>query len=525
MIKKHKALNAIVRGSAKMASATMLSRILGLVREQVMAGLFGASGMSDAFFVAYRIPNLLRGLFAEGAFSSAFVPTFIKAQHEYGHEGARSLLWRVFLTLGIMTALLSVLLAFYSHEIVSLFVDDLFKNDTAKFMLAVKLTQVMAPYLCLTSLAAVFMGALNSYQSYFTPAFAPAIFNITVIVCAFIFPYFIESEHNAYYAISYGIVVGGLFQLIFQFPKLLKLKLAPIATWQSWTSKYQKRIIIKMGPGVLGTAAQHMNLLISTILATGSTAGAVSWLTYAFRLFQFPVGVIGVSIGNTFLVEFSRCVKAQDKEGALRVFKSTQELALMILLPITLVGFFGAELLVKLVFERGKFDAAATYQTSIALKYYLLSLPLYGFYKNLNAGLYALERASLPVIFSSISIALSILISWLWIDDFGFQILALGNLVVFGLNIIFMAIAMRYFEGWGLRAYLSLKSVKAISCAILVILGLHYFRMDLYYEAGVGQLSALFKLCKLTFAIFGAYLLGLIFFGEWRVIRGFIKRN
>lgn len=522
MKKKYNASKTLAKNSAKMAMATTVSRVLGLVREQVMAGVFGASGLSDAFFVAYRIPNLLRGLFAEGAFSAAFVPSFIEAKEQKGHKGANALLWRVFMVLAMVTALFSLGLTLWADRIVALFVDELFMADQSKYLLAVKLTQVMSPYLCLTSLAAVFMGALNSYGSYFTPALAPAIFNVVVIVSALVLPRYLEGEYHIYYAISYGIVLGGVAQLLFQLPKLLTLRFKPTTSRSPWLKKYQSRIISKMGPGVLGTAAQHMNLLISTILATGSTVGAVSWLTYAFRLFQFPVGVIGVSIGNSFLVEFSRAIKKQERAKALEVFKKSHELSLLLLIPIGIIGFIGADFLVKLVFERGKFDEVATRQTALALKYYLLSLPLYGYYKNLNGALYALEKAKLPVMISSFSIVLSLGISWFYIDQVGFQILALSNGIVFFSNIVLMALAMKKIAGWGIGAYFTKKTLK------ILILGLCVAFMSYqvnFLVLGSGFTYLVWELSKLSVFVFTLFFGGLVLLGDKSMIKRIIKRK
>ena len=516
---KRKALKTVAKGSAKMAGATLISRFLGLVREQVMAGLFGATGLSDAFFVAYRIPNLLRGLFAEGAFSSAFVPSFIQANQDKGDYGARQLLWRVFLSLGLFTAFLSVVVSVFSEQIVSLFVNDNFIIELEKFELAVKLTQIMSPYLCLTALAALVMGALNSYKSYFRPALAPAVFNISVIVSAIVLPKFIEVESgfSAYYAVAYGVVIGGVVQLLFQIPVLYKKGLRPVIQFEEWNKVYEKRIIAKMGPGVLGTAAQHMNLLVGTILATGSAVGAVSWLTYAFRLFQFPIGVIGVSIGNSFLVEFSGAVKSNDDERSKDIFRATQEISLLLLLPITLIGFFGADHLVKIVFERGQFGIEATAQTALALKCYIIGLPYYGYYKNLNSALYALERAKLPVIISGFSIGVSLLVSWLLIDDFGFHILALGNGAVFMLNAFLMAIAMKKIKNWGLDSYFSVRSIKLILISIFLFIAIKFFHPSI--ADPVNKLGSFIYLSVLSIFVMGAYGMMLLVFGETNLLR------
>lgn len=502
-----------------MASATLISRVLGLVREQVMAGLFGASGLSDAFFVAYRIPNLLRGLFAEGAFSSAFVPSFIQAKQEKGHEGARQLLWKVFFSLGIVTAILSGLLTLFAHEMVSLFVDQEFMLDLERFTLSVRLTQLMAPYLCLTSLAALMMGALNSYKSYFRPALAPAVFNIVVIICALTLPEYLVAEEGdkaVFYAVAYGIVIGGIVQLFFQIPVLYQKGLGPVSKFAHWNKSFERRIIAKMGPGVLGTAAQHMNLLVSTILATGAAAGSVSWLTYSFRLFQFPIGVIGVSIGNSFLVEFSKASKSGEHQRAREIFKGSQDISLLLLFPIAIIGFFGAEHLVKIVFERGEFTAEATSQTALALKCYMLGLPVYGYYKTLNAALYAIERAKIPVMIAAFSISFSLLVCWLTIDEYGFQVLAIGNGAVFILNTLLMGIAMNQIRGWGINDYFSARSLKLIVIGSSLAVGMYF-----YYpmQNPASMTSSLIFLTKLTLFVFLTIGISLLIFGERELLR------
>jgi len=180
-------LKKIFKSAAKMGSATFISRILGLVREQFMAATFGASGLTDAFLVAYRIPNLLRDLFAEGAFSSAFVPVFTEAL-QVGEKEARRLLWSLFLILTCMTGVLSVLIIWFAPEVIMLFTDQAFTDDRAKFEVTVTLVRIMAPFLVVISLAALFMGALNSLKIFFVPALAPAFFNIIMIAAIIILP-------------------------------------------------------------------------------------------------------------------------------------------------------------------------------------------------------------------------------------------------------------------------------------------------------------------------------------------------
>lgn len=217
----------VLFSTLKMAIATFCSRILGLVREQVLAYYFGASGLTDAFLVAYRIPNLLRDLFAEGAFSAAFVPTFIETQRE-SKEEARKLFWKLFYLLGLVTLTISAIIIYFAPEIINLFAPT-FIQDKDKFDLTVLLTRIMAPFLCLVSLAALFMGVLNSLKVFFIPSFAPVFFNISMILSMLFFPaVLIPRGIDPIISLGLGVMIGGLAQALFQFPKIIKLGYGPV---------------------------------------------------------------------------------------------------------------------------------------------------------------------------------------------------------------------------------------------------------------------------------------------------------
>lgn len=408
-----------------MAIATFMSRILGLVREQVMAAYFGASGITDAFLVAFRIPNLLRDLFAEGAFSSAFVPTFVEANQE-SKEESRELLWSLFWLLTITTGTICLLIGIFAPELIEIFAPS-FTKDPEKFHITVVLTRIMAPFLTFVSLAALFMGALNSLKVFFLPSLAPAFFNIVSVLVMLTMSGFLDSHgYPAVYSLGIGAMLGGLVQAAVQFPILYKYGFKPMWPKKLWSPRAIK-VVKLIGPGMIGFAAAQINLLINTILATGTIVGATSWLNYSFRLFQLPVGILSVSIGNSNLVHFSEAWKKGDEKGAKDLLKSSYYLSFLTVLPSLAILYCFSEEIVNLIFERGKFDRHSTIMTAEALRMYALGLPFYSLNKIWVPTFYALNRQRVPVIASLMSIGFNITFCLILTPIYGFKVLALGT--------------------------------------------------------------------------------------------------
>ena len=427
---------SLIFNSAKMAIATFLSRILGLVREQVIAGMFGASGLTDAFLVAYRIPNLLRDLLAEGAFSAAFVPSFTEENLEDEAKG-NALLWSLFKTMMILTGVLSILIFLFAPQFISLFAPS-FKQQPDKFEMAVFMVRVMSPYLVFVSLAALFMGALNSLKIFFIPALAPALLNVVLISSALLFPSLLQDNGMPIiYAIAIGVCIGGFIQMAFQFPFLIRKGYRPKLKDFLGIHPQTKVIFKKLGPGLIGFAAAQVSLIVNTILATGTVVGAVSWLSFAFRLFQFPLGVLGVSIGNSHLVFFAQYWKSGRKEEAIETLRSSLFLSFLLLIPFAFLLFALSEECVNLIYERGKFDRHSTLMTAVAMKFYILGLPFYGIQKIFVPTFYTLDLQRVPVQASLISISFNIIFSVLLVDKYGFSILALSTALSLFINTVY----------------------------------------------------------------------------------------
>jgi putative peptidoglycan lipid II flippase len=456
---------SIIKSTIKMAIATFFSRILGLVREQVMAAYFGASGVTDAFLVAYRIPNLLRDLFAEGAFSSAFVPTFVQANQESKTE-SRELMWSLFWLLTFITGTIAIGIMVFAPELISLFAPS-FTKEPEKFQLTVNLTRIMAPFLTCVSLAAVFMGVLNSLKVFFVPALAPASYNVMSILSMLTLSGVISANgYHPIYSLGIGAMLGGILQALVQLPLIYKHNLKPMWPKKLWTKK-SKKVFVLLGPGLFGFAATQINLLITTILATGEIVGATSWLNYSFRLFQLPVGILSVSIGNSNLVHFSEAWKKGDEKGAKASLQSSYYLSFLTVIPAMVILYFLADEIVNLIFERGRFSRESTINTAEALRMYALGLPFYGVYKIFVPTFYALDRQKIPVIASIISIGFNISFCLFFTPLFGFSMLALGTTLSVLLNSLILGWVLRKELELPLNFYFNARTLKVVIAGIL----------------------------------------------------------
>ena len=456
---------SVLRSSIKMAIATFLSRILGLVREQVMAAYFGASGLTDAFLVAYRIPNLLRDLFAEGAFSSAFVPTFIEANQE-SQQASRELMWSLFWLLFFITGTISLGTCIFAPEIITIFAPE-FSNDPEKYEITVTLTRIMSPFLTFVSLAALFMGALNSLKVFFLPSLAPAFFNVVSIVCQLgLSGWLYNHGHNPIYSLGIGAMLGGFIQAAVQVPTIFQKGFKPLWPKKLWNTR-SKKVVTLIGPGLIGFAAAQVNLLVTTILATSSMVGAVSWLNYSFRLFQLPVGILSVSIGNSNLVHFSEAWKKKDFKTAKDSLQSSYYLSFLTVMPALAILYCLSEEIVSLIFERGQFDRHSTLMTAEALRMYALGLPFYGIYKIWVPTFYALDRQKIPVIASLMSIGFNIGFCLILTPIYGFKILALGTTLSVLVNASFQSFMLKKDLELGWNFFFSPRIMKVLAATVI----------------------------------------------------------
>ena len=506
----------------KMATATFSSRVLGLIREQVMAAMFGASFVTDAFNVAFRIPNVLRDLFAEGVFSAAFVPIFTEALQQ-DEKKARKLFGSVALLLLISTGLISLGIIFFAPELVGLYAAS-FKKDPDQFQLAINLVRLMAPFLTLVSLAALIMGILNTLKVFFVPALAPAFFNLIMIVSMISFPPLFESWGlHPGLAMGVGVVLGGVAQLCVQVPLIFYKKFGPIGS-KDILSVETVKVFKRVGIGTIGIAATQINILVTTLLATGTVVGAVSWLNYAFRLFQFPVGVLSVSIAGSNLVHFSESWKKGDKDKAISYLKASYIISFLVLIPSLALLYSMAKPSVHLIFERGAFLQSDTDQATLALKMYLLGLPFYGCYKVFAPTFYTLDRPKVPVVISMLCIGLNILFCLLFVEKWGFHILALGTSLSMCLNVFCQSYILKKVLSLRIDFFCNFRVLKMALSGLLTYF-ITDFAVRMCFDYSLSLASKIFYFCLIGIFGFLAYTSLLFFMGEFGELKKFIAKR
>jgi len=363
---------ALARAAGVVGGATLLSRLLGFVRDMVIAGRFGAGMRADAFFVAFRLPNMLRELLGEGALSAAFIPLFTAKLAAHGRDEARALAGRVLGTL-VVALILVVLAGVVTAPLLIRVQAPGFAATPAKLALTIALAQLMFPYLLCIGVAALLMGILNAFDHFATPALAPTMLNLGLIVATLaLAPRLAEPA----FALAVGVLVGGVAQLLIQLPPLRRLG-APGPVRVALRDPEVRRIGRLMLPGAIGLAITQVNQVLGTLLASFLGEGSVAHLYYAFRLVQLPIGVVGVALATAALPPLARAVAAGATAEARATFVAALRMALFLTLPALVGLVVFAPAILRLLFERGAFGPEATLATAAALRCYALGLACY----------------------------------------------------------------------------------------------------------------------------------------------------
>jgi putative peptidoglycan lipid II flippase len=406
-------------GARRLSALTMLSRLLGLVREQVFAVTLGAGAYSDAFLAAFRIPNLLRDLFAEGALSTAFVPTYVATLRQKSRAEAFALANRVMTTLTIYLGLVAAAAMAFPEPVVRLVAAG-FSPEQAE--LCATLVRIMMPFLPAISLAVAAMGALNAEEKYTAPGLASSMFNLVAIVGGFGVWLWAPSSRGAVITWAALTLVGGLAQLAIQVPSLFRLGFRPrLMPDLRLRDPGTRRIATLMAP------ATQVNVVVNSSFASLISHGALSWLSYAFRLMQLPIGVFGVAVGTTSLTHLSRDAAARDWDS----LRATLQRGLRMVLFLTVPSTVGLALLgvpiIRLIYEHGRFSHQATIETARALSGYAVGLVAYAAIKVVAPAFYALGRTRVPLIASVSAVAANLIWNVFTFRRFGHVGLALGT--------------------------------------------------------------------------------------------------
>jgi putative peptidoglycan lipid II flippase len=402
---------SLYRNFLSVGGLTLLSRIAGFVRDALMAAVLGTGPAADAFFAAFRFPNLFRRLFAEGAFNTAFVPMFSGALERDGPDRALDLAARIMSWLVAMLVVVTILAEIFMPQLMIAFVPG-FVDDQEKFDLTVLLTRIMFPYLACMSLMAAYGAILNSLGRFFAAAFAPVILNIVNIAAMIpLVTFWVQDPANAAIWVGVATMAGGVAQLWLVWSAIRRADFVPAFRLPRLDPEVRRFWVLAV-PAILTGGITQINIFVGTIIASGAD-NAISILNYADRLYQLPLGIIGIAIGTVLLPELSRHLKGgRDKEA-----RATQDqsllIAMLLSMPAATALIAMAEPIVRVLFQRGAFDALATTQTAQALIAFSTGLPAYVLIRVLQPGYFAREDTITPTVFAGISVVANIGLSLL----------------------------------------------------------------------------------------------------------------
>lgn len=475
----------ITKAAGVMSGATLISRVLGYIRDMLLAFYFGASNVSDTFFVAFRIPNLLRELFAEGSMSAAVVPV-VSEYKEKGEQEARGLVRVTFTFVFLIVGVVCILGAVFAPAVVTVIAPGFVKSPE-KFATTVLLTRVMFPFLLFVSLAAILMGSLNVRRVFFIPALAPAMLNITIIATVVLLA---SRMQNPVLGAAIGIALGGFVQFAFQAPAFLR---AGYSMRPSFGFRHPglKKILLLVLPVTLGMAVSQINIVVSNILASFLADGSITYLFYSMRLIHFPVGVFGVAMGVAVLPSLTGHALKRDFEALREDFSFALRLLFFISIPAMagLIALRGP--IVNTLFQRGMFDYSATVGTADALLYYSLGVWAMVGVRVVAATFYSMQDTKTPVKAAVAALLANVALSLALLGPMRHSGLALANSLSAALNFTLLFYFLRAKLGrLGARKIASSFIKVSFASAVMGLLGWWMLRGGMWATSGGGLLKA-----------------------------------
>ena len=509
------------RATGIVSIAIFSSRILGLIREIVIASLFGATKNMDAFLTAFRAPNMLRDLFAEGALSTAFVTTFSRRIATEGDESAWRLASKVATLTVVFMSALTVLGVFFAPTVITVLAPG-FAPDKAE--LTILLTRIMFPFILLVSLAALLMGMLNARNIFGMPAMASSFFNLGSIVGGVAFCYWLDPQpewrhphfgERGLVGLALGTLLGGLLQLLVQLPSATRAGFRFRPDF-SWRDQGVRTILGLMGPATIAASAVQINVAINSGFASSLGDGPMTWLNIAFRLMQLPLGIFGVAVATVTLPLVSRSAALGNTTEFRGALAHSMRLVMLLTIPSAIGLIVLAEPIISLIYQHGRFTAAATLQTAAALRFYALGLAGYAGVKVLAPAFYALDKRHLPMLVSLFSIAVNFGLNWLFTFHLrlGHRGLALSTSFVAITNFVLLYVMMRRHTGrLETAAMLATLFKLALAGAVLALI---CFAAQQIFFPNVTHLSNWKKMVDVTLTI---VISGAAFFGTGYLLR------
>jgi putative peptidoglycan lipid II flippase len=493
---------ALLKSTGIVSGMTSLSRVTGFMRDVVYAQMFGAGAGTDAFFVAFRIPNFLRRLFAEGAFSLAFVPVFAEYQTQHSRKELEELVDRVAGTLGAILLLITAAGVVAAPVLILLFAPG-FTADAEKYALTVEMLRITFPYLLFISLTAFAGGILNSCGRFAIPAVTPVLLNLTMIAAAL---WLAPRMEQPVVGLAWGVFIAGILQLGFQIPFLWRVKLLPRPRW-GWAARGVQKILKLMVPAIFGSSVMQVNLLIDTVVASFLISGSVSWLYYSDRLVEFPLGIFGVALGTVILPRLSRQHASAEVAGFSRTLDWALRWALLIGFPASVALILLAGPLLSALFQYGAFTAHDVAMASRSLMAFAFGLVAFMLIKVLAPGFYARQDTRSPVKYGVIAMVANTVLVLILVWPLAHVGLALATSLAAFLNagLLFVNLRRReiYQPGAGWPKFLTQLFVATLAMGLVLWFGAG----DLAQWASASARERLWHLTGLIAGGGGTYLL------------------
>ncbi len=428
----------LLRSAATVGGYTMISRVLGFVRDILIAGVLGAGMTADAFVVAFRLPNLFRRLVAEGAFSAAFVPMFAQRLEGDGQARARDFAEQVFAvmfwSLLVFTIAAEIAMPWVVQALAAGFADQ-----PDKFDLTVAYTRITFPYLLCMALVALLGGMLNAVYKFAAMAAAPILLNVVLISSLLLGGWVFEAPGTW---LVWGVTLAGVGQLVWLLVACARAGMAVKLTLPRWNADI-KRLLKLMLPGVIGGGVTQINIVVGTLIASFLAEGSVAYLYYADRVYQLPLGVVGVAVGTALLPLLSRQIRAGDEDAAMGSLNRGMELSLLLTLPAAAALLVISDPIVAVLFQRGQFSAADAQATALALVAFSAGLPAYVLVKVFAPGFFARSDTTTPVVHATVAMAANVVLSLILIRDFAHVGIAMATAASAWINVGLLAYSLR----------------------------------------------------------------------------------
>ncbi|MCB1198275.1 MAG: murein biosynthesis integral membrane protein MurJ [Deltaproteobacteria bacterium] len=518
-------MKRLLKNASKVSGLTMVSRVFGLVRDQLFAAMIGAGFFADCFVIAFRIPNLLRDLFAEGALSNAFVPTLTKTIYQDSPKQGLVMVSKLMGLIIFVVGTIIVLGILFAPQIVHMIAPG-FSAIAGKVDQTAELARILFPFLLFVSLGAVLMGIHHAHQSFTYPSIAPLMFNAASIAGGLVIHFGGYTGKTAVMIWSVGTLCGGFLQFAIQAPPLLRAKKIPLPSFKKILANRRVReMMILMGPAIIALSGAQINILVNTILASLLEEGAPSWLNYGFRLMQLPIGIFGVAIGVVALAQASKDVSANDNALFHRNIEHAMNLNWLLTMPCAVGLWVMAQPIVALLFERGAFTAFDTEMTAKAIQFYALGLPFYAGVKVKGPIFFTRNLARIPMVASLTGIAINILFNVLMYKKLGHWGLALGTSIGMLMNFLLLSI---YFNRKFTPPQISssvLFFFKVIIISVLMGVLTHQISHQVFTDPAPTEIYKILHVIVTIACAMVGYVVLVKAFGIWGLLKQVLKKD